>query len=444
MTIASQVLLHSIWQVSLIALLLWGSLKIIPNSNAKLRYAMAIGGLYLVPAMSGLTALHFEKMASRARPAIEADYSGPVLIGILILWSVGFAVSMVRLAIDSLAVHRLANAEREAVNDDVTAMLDRLASRLTLNRKVKIGISRHITAPCTLSFWKPLILIPAGCLTRLNPDELEAIIAHELAHIKRLDFLHRYAQCFLEAVYFYHPLFAYISKQVSVEREHACDDLATAIIKSPKSLATGLLKTGLLRAENPLVLAAPSEKVEALEMRVGRIVALDQSGRTVPRYREVRSRLLSCVAFIVLTFGMWGITQPIVAKTEPVAVNRILLISLKNDVCDQLEVDNIYWNPRYDQGGPAMILVRNQQVYMNGTPLPKSTQEQVRSVFQRRGLLTNQDVRLRYYGDDIKLVLTPKEEGTHEKSKIYRLTNSSDTVRSFRKYVIFADTEPAA
>lgn len=438
--LASQLLLHSVWQILLVAFLLWTGLKFVPQANARLRYTLALAGLYLVPAISGLTALHVIESTSAIQASTVADSISPLLLGILLLWSAGFIIAMVRLGIDSLAVSRLAHADREAVNEDTAVVLDQLAVRLGLKRKIQIGISHLVTAPCTLSFWKPLILIPAGCLARLSRDEMEAIIAHELAHIKRLDFLHRYVQSLLEAIYYYHPLLAYISRQVSIEREHACDDLATSIIASPKPLATGLLKTGLLRAENRLVLAAGSQKVEALETRVGRLVALEQNEHAVPRYREIRSRLLPCLAFILLTFGVWGIAEPIIAKTETIVINRVLLISLKDDVCDQLEADNIYWNPTYDQGGPAMIHVASGQVYMNGTPLPDKTQNRLRPMFKERGLLDGQDVRLRYYGDDIKLVLTPTKEGSDVKSQIYRLTDGSDTVRSFRQRVSFADT----
>lgn len=438
--IASQVLLHSVWQILLIAFLLWSGLKLIPQANARLRYAVSLSGLYLVPVISGLTALHATAATNAMQASPASGSSSLVPLGILMLWSIGFIVAMVRLGIDSLAVQRLANADREAVNEDIAAMLDKLAARLRLKRKIDISISHHVTAPCTLSFWKPLILIPVGCFARLSPEELEAIIAHELSHIKRLDFLHRYVQSLLEAVYYYHPLLAYISKQVSIEREHACDDLATSIIASPKPLATGLLKTGLLRAENRLVLAAGSQKVKALETRVGRLVSLEQNENLAPRYREINSRLLPCLAFILLTFGVWGIAEPIIAKTETIAINRVLLVSLKDDVCDELEAENIYWNPEYDQGGPAMIRLGADMVYMNGTPLPQNTQNRLRAIFKKQGLLIDQDVRLRYYGDDIKLVLTPTKEGSDVKSQIYRLTDGSDTVRSFRQHVTFADT----
>jgi len=436
--IASQLLLHSIWQVLLVAFLLWGSLKFIPKANARLRYAAALAGLYLIPVISVLTAIHVIQTASDTSIPSAPGSSGPIMLGILVIWLIGFIVATVRLGIDSVAVHRLASSEREPVSEGIAAMLYELTGRLGIDCHVRIGISHHVTAPCTLSFWKPLILIPVGCLTRLNPDEMEAIIAHELAHIKRLDFLHRFVQSLLEAIYYYHPMLAYISKQVSIEREHACDDMATSIIANPKPLATGLLKTGLLRAENQLVLAAGSQKIEALETRVGRLVALEQSKHAVPRYQEVRSRLLPCLAFILLTFGMWGIAEPIIAKTETIAIDRVLLVGLKDDVCDQLYLDNIYWNPTYDQGGPAMIHVAVDQIHMNGAPLPKKTQNRIRAMFKKRGLLTDQDVRLRFYGDDIKLVLTPIKEGDDAESQIYRLTNGNDTVRSFRMHVTFA------
>jgi len=437
-SILSQALLHSIWQIALIASLLFGILKIVPQASATLRYSIALGGLYLIPVIFIFTCLNVMNRLQPANTGAEPGWSGMALAGLFFAWSLGFLILLVRLVLNSLEVRRLTKKSFEPLDLEFTRTLERLAGQLGIKRQIRIGISNYVAAPCTLSFWKPLVLIPSSCLLRLEPEELEAVLAHELAHIKQLDFLHRYVQSVMETIFYYHPMFAYISRQVSIEREHACDDLAVRVIGNPAPLATGLLKTGLLQADNELVLGSASSHVSALEKRISRLVAVDRQASKTGRFSRIRARWLALLVCLSVIGGLWGISRPTMAHDEGTRISRPLLIGLKDDVCDQLKADNIYWNPQYDRGGPAMILVSAHDVYMNGTPLPKNTQQKLRMIFDKNGLLGSRDIRMRYLGDDIKLVLTPTMEGINAKSQIFRVTDSSDTVRSFRKHVTFA------
>jgi beta-lactamase regulating signal transducer with metallopeptidase domain len=104
---------------------------------------------------------------------------------------------------------------------------------------------------------RPVILLPASALTGLSPQQLEAIIAHELAHIRRHDYLINLLQTVVETLLFYHPAVWWVSRRIRQEREHCCDDLAVAVCGDALTYARALLEMEQLRAAGPqLAMAA--------------------------------------------------------------------------------------------------------------------------------------------------------------------------------------------
>ena len=113
-------------------------------------------------------------------------------------------------------------------------------------------------------------------------------------------------------------------------------------------------------------------------------------------------------------------------------ITKPMLISLKNEVCDQFKADNIYWNPTYDQGGPAKVRIFEGQVFMNDVMLPESTQKEVKKIFLQYKLARHDDIRLRFYGDDIKLVLNSKEGDKDERLYVYRINADNKHMDALR------------
>lgn len=101
-----------------------------------------------------------------------------------------------------------------------------------------------------------MILLPVGALAGLPPQQLEAIIAHELAHIRRHDYLVNLLQAVIEALLFYHPAVWWVSRQIRQEREHCCDDLAVAVSGDLMTYARALLEMEQLRAAAPQLAVA--------------------------------------------------------------------------------------------------------------------------------------------------------------------------------------------
>jgi hypothetical protein len=116
-----------------------------------------------------------------------------------------------------------------------------------IRRSVRVVQSTVVQVPTTLGWIRPVVLLPVGCLTRFSTGQWEAIIAHELAHIRRHDYLVNLVQSALEAFLFYHPAVWWISSQIRLERENCCDDLAVRASGDPLGYAKALTELEVWR-----------------------------------------------------------------------------------------------------------------------------------------------------------------------------------------------------
>ena len=115
------------------------------------------------------------------------------------------------------------------LDDKWRQSLRRLCGQLRIRRPVRLLESALVDVPMVIGWLRPVILLPASALSGLTPQQLEAIIAHELAHIRRHDYLINLLQSLIETLLFYHPAVWWVSRQIRREREHCCDDLAVAV-----------------------------------------------------------------------------------------------------------------------------------------------------------------------------------------------------------------------
>src|SRR5690606_1081935 len=132
-------------------------------------------------------------------------------------------------------------ARAQAVDAEIQALGQALAARLSLARAVAIGQCEGLEVPAVIGWLRPLILLPIGLVNRLDRVALEAAIAHELAHVRRGDYLLNAIATAIEAVFFHHPCVRWLADVARREREHACDDLVVAHVQSPRRYARSLL-----------------------------------------------------------------------------------------------------------------------------------------------------------------------------------------------------------
>ena len=248
-------LVSFIWQGTAMALVVAVGLFLTRRAPANVRYAIACVGLAamaVAPLVTTVGALgSTQTLVPRASLAAEAPAASPQVfvsypneaaarpqdvsyyvglsrwrLSVLLVWMVGVAVLSVRLTHGWRHVVTLRRSTVPLDNGPVVAVLARLAARLGVRRRVALVESTLLDTPTVIGWIKPVVLFPVGALTGLSPYQLEAVLAHELAHIRRHDYAVNVLQHVVETLLFYHPAVWWVSNRIRVEREHSCDELA--------------------------------------------------------------------------------------------------------------------------------------------------------------------------------------------------------------------------
>lgn len=266
-------LAQSIWQIALVSGLLWVVLRVMARASSRHRYAAGLSALVLMLLLSGWTFLdQLSQISSNQREQVltsialseqvatvafisagDAEvmtqpFSLSYLVGqiekflpyLVNLWMLGALFYAVRLLGSFYDLHKLHRKHHESVSSVWLKKVDSLSAALGLYHKVQVLTSTLVRTPITYGYLKPVILLPASLVFSLSPAQMEAIIAHELAHIKRNDYLVNLLQSCMEVVFFFHPCFWWVNQLVNEERENATDDLALAAGVSSYDLAYGL------------------------------------------------------------------------------------------------------------------------------------------------------------------------------------------------------------
>ena len=297
MTALAATLFHFVWQGALAALLLAGANRILSGAGA--RYAAACSTLAVMLAMFAATygALARQKAEPGWRsgdtPALSAPQPdakaatlpaamaarlprlpAPAQRTVVLCWLAGVVALSGRLLGGWAAAARLA---RRGISPPEAwqARLARTAARLSVSRPVRLLASALVEAPAALGVLRPVILIPAAAFTALTAAELEAILAHELAHVRRHDFLVNLLQSAAETLLFYHPAVWWVSHRIRVERENACDDLAVAATGDAALYARALVGLEESRAAAPRLAVAATGG--SLFRRVARLLGPKRS-----------------------------------------------------------------------------------------------------------------------------------------------------------------------
>ena len=265
-------LLHSFWQVTLVAALLWASLTLLHRASPRLRHALAYLALVAAVLWPGATfqarrAEWNHRLAARiatpsAAPASALPAPAPRPLTRLrpwlgLLWVLGVLALGARRFGGWLWLARL-RARTAPAPARVQALARGLANRMGL-RPPDLRIWDDLASPFCYGLLRAVVVIPAPCLATLDDRMLEALLAHEFAHLRRFDFLFQGLQSLLELLLFHHPLARWIAAQVRLERERACDEAAAAACGDARAVARALLLLEDLRPPlaAPAALGAP-------------------------------------------------------------------------------------------------------------------------------------------------------------------------------------------
>ena len=265
---------HTLWAGGLLLLLLMLVLRIMPTQLAKARFAVSLAALQLLFLIFlGVFFYQCHQLSPAAEPVDKTTAApGPPIPTVLpsvsttaaevnassapvpwyvhlqawsrwwaALWLLGAAYHALQLLLGVRHTRQL-RTKAQRVSDDWERRFDRLKECLGIERPVLFLRSDQTAVPLTFGWLKPVVLIPASLLTQLSPEQLEMIVLHELAHIRRHDYFWSLRQSVAEVVLFYHPAYWYIARVLEREREFACDQMTVRLTQQPQTYARTLLE----------------------------------------------------------------------------------------------------------------------------------------------------------------------------------------------------------
>jgi TonB family protein len=293
MRVAGWVHLHFLWQCALIALTASVLLQACQDASSRTRYGIACAALGFAIAAPVVTALFIVASATpfpswaevqAAAPVLARIQSGPLAGRIetyfppaLAVWLMGAAALLIRTGFGGYRLRMLRRAAFECASSSWQPIVDRLARRLALRTPVRVVEITRAGAPMIIGWLQPVIVVPIAVLAQLTPAHVEAVFAHELAHVRRHDYLINVLQCVAEALLFYHPAIWWLSARVREEREHCCDELAIEVCGDRDTYACALTELESYRAPGPSLGLAATDG--PLLRRIRRVLRLPAPAR---------------------------------------------------------------------------------------------------------------------------------------------------------------------
>lgn len=314
-------LLHAVWQGFVISFLAAGILFLLRRRASYGRYWTGISALFLQILVSvGTFALYYQPRALQVAMPKVTNFAQPfvtkstqVMISmpwykqtlwflqsnldtIVLFWIIGASVLLLRLVGSWIYVQQLKAEGIRLTESRIQDMFRRIAVKLNIRSTVHLFESVRVSTPVVIGFIKPVVLLPVGLATGLTTKQIEAILAHELAHVKRFDYLVNLIQSLVEVVYFFHPALWWLSSRVRAEREHCCDDVAVQVCGDKLAFARALAEVEAFRQSPALAMAFASKKGMMLQ-RVKRVL-----GVTEKPQRRMSPNVL--VLLVLLVFGV--------------------------------------------------------------------------------------------------------------------------------------------
>jgi hypothetical protein len=192
--------------------------------------------------------------------------------------------------------------------------LAELRGRLRVSRPVKLCESAWAQVPSVIGWLRPVILIPVSALHGLTPQQLEGLLAHELAHIRQNDYLVNLLQTCVETLLFYHPAVWWVGKRIRAERENCCDDLAVEVCGDALAYARALTRLEQIRCGSPRLAMAANGG--SLLRRVQRLLPSPQAARVAP------AGWMGGAALVLLVVAAWATPRIAGAKANSGSENR--------------------------------------------------------------------------------------------------------------------------
>ncbi|HEV7644882.1 MAG TPA: M56 family metallopeptidase [Pyrinomonadaceae bacterium] len=362
-------LLHSIWQIAAAAFFLLAVLRLSSGASARFRYAVSVfilGLAFLLPVTTFIRLAGNSQNTHRAAEAFQtrdsflrekisppnerlqnikdgegaaAESNYHLILNsadlpskmpwLVALWLLGVACFTLRLFGGVWQLHKFKTRQISEPEKFWREKFSAVCEKLEITQKVKLLSSKLVETPIVIGWLKPVILIPASVFFQIDPQELETIIAHELIHIRRRDYLVNFAQSLIEILFFYHPGVWWISAQIRREREFVCDDIVSLALEGKRVVyAQALANLEELRlltnTQVPsIALAIGGTNGGNLMLRIQRIL---QKKTEIKRNPSAWSALLGFAFISALLVGIFSVNQVPLVNAQKTAKDKKLAI----------------------------------------------------------------------------------------------------------------------
>jgi len=413
-------IIHSLWQFLALFALLKIALLIINKSNSDLRYFVSLvflaASVICVAATVnyeyGLTLPEHAQSVTATVPVIKTQAAvnqpaevvasqvtatpGRVFLNYLntaspyltFCWVIGMMVYTARITVGGIYLNRMRRLS-SGDHPEIVNVINELSSKMGLGKNVRLIINNKITEPVTFGWLKPVLLLPFSYLGSIPAEQLEMILAHELAHIKRHDYMVNLLQTALEAVFFFNPFFKAMSGMVRDEREYCCDDMAIATCGNHTTMAIALTNLRVLSNYPRLSLSAAPVQQSFTE-RVYRLVNPSAKSRL-----SVKSALAS---FMMVIFALILLIN--VARYQQSNPN----LPSANDPMSQLYTDNqanckeqLFNYVKAGNSTHELFLIstingKPLYAYVDGSLVTKSELDQIHQVLNKKRSMTRAEI----------------------------------------------------
>jgi len=340
-------LIHSLWQGLLLAVVCGGVIILTKKSSSLLRYNLLSILFFLFLLVAAFTfvrelklfeknnfnstvaqisngAVHYESgqqvklfsLVSTGQSYIHqiSNYLNTHASLIVAIWFIIFSARFVKMLADIGYAHRIRYYKTQPANTFWQERLNDLATQIGIKKNILLLQSEIVKVPMMTGFIKPVVLFPFGMMMQLPPEQVEAVLLHELAHIRRKDYLVNLAQSFSDAIFFFNPGVLWISSLIREERENCCDDIAINHTKNKKHFIHALVAFQEYHIKNAdYAMAFPGKKNQLLQ-RVKRILQNDNKTLSVMQKVFLTSALV-IAGLLTVVFAQNHKEKPISPKS---------------------------------------------------------------------------------------------------------------------------------
>lgn len=366
-------LLHAVWQGFALVLSTAVILHLLRSRSSALRYrvgtltllaqllaSVATFGWYYKPAVAA-TSLLTSASAVRSFPVRWQTVAQTMpwhqqiqqflenhLSQFVLIYLIGVGLFGLRLTGGWFYLQHLSRTATSPASDRWASLADQLRATLVIRSVIRVRESARIAVPMVVGMLKPVLLLPVGLAAHLSVHEVEAVLAHELAHVKRHDYAVNLLQSIVEVLYFFHPALWWLSARVREEREHCCDDLAVkACGGNGRILAQALARVEELRLTQvkpvPVLAMALTAKRQFLLYRVRRMLGVP----TRPAVSNGSLAGLTLATLLLLSASVYAVQQqqkPKASTTQPKPTRRHKAANgAEFGLSDNRKVDYVIW-----------------------------------------------------------------------------------------------------